>query len=51
MKMQKHIQNHMVEKYLFSKKGWGLCAGEFIPKGTFIMQYIGEVVCIHSIEG
>jgi SET domain-containing protein len=25
------------------KKGWGLLAGEFIPKGTFIMQYVGEV--------
>ena len=37
-----------MKKYLNLKKGWGLCAGEKIPKGTFIMQYIGEVVSINS---
>jgi SET domain-containing protein len=25
------------------KKGWGLFAGEIIPKGSFIMQYVGEI--------
>ena len=24
-------------------KGWGLAAGEAIPAGTFIMQYVGEL--------
>ena len=32
-------------------KGWGLTAGEFIPAGTFVIQYIGEVLSIHSEEG
>lgn len=32
-------------------KGWGLTAGEFISEGTFIIQYIGEVLSIHSEEG
>lgn len=33
------------------KKGWGLFAGEFIPKGTFIMQYVGEVFSVDSDLG
>jgi SET domain-containing protein len=32
-------------------KGWGLCAGEFIKKGTFIMQYVGEVFSVDSELG
>ena len=32
-------------------KGWGLAAGEFIPKGAFIMQYVGEVFCNNSDFG
>jgi SET domain-containing protein len=32
-------------------KGWGLCAGERIRKGDFIMQYIGEIFAINSDEG
>lgn len=32
-------------------KGWGLCAGEKIKKGEFIMQYIGEVFGINSDIG
>ena len=33
------------------KKGWGLFAGEFIPKGTFVMQYVGEVFSVDSSLG
>ena len=29
-------------------KGFGLSAGEFIPKGSFILQYIGEIFSITS---
>jgi len=32
-------------------KGWGLCAGEFIKKGTFVMQYVGEVFSTDSEFG
>lgn len=32
-------------------KGWGLSAGEFIPKGSFVMQYIGEVFNLNSEVG
>jgi histone-lysine N-methyltransferase SETD2/UMP-CMP kinase len=36
-------QNAYVYPVKTSFKGWGLCAGEPITKGTFIMQYVGEV--------
>lgn len=26
------------------KKGWGIKAPTFIPKGTFIIEYVGEVI-------
>jgi hypothetical protein len=32
-------------------KGWGLCAGEFLPRGSFIMQYIGEIFSTNSDFG
>ena len=32
-------------------RGWGLCAGTFIPKDTFIMQYIGEIYSLDSETG
>lgn len=32
-------------------KGWGILAGEFIPKGTFVMQYVGEVFSVDSELG
>lgn len=35
----------------FGDKGFGLVAGEFIPKETFIIQYIGEILSINSEEG
>ncbi len=33
----------MVYPVKTSSKGWGLAAGEFIKRGTFVMQYFGEV--------
>jgi hypothetical protein len=36
---------------LTENRGWGLCAGEFLPKGTFVMQYIGEIYSIDSNYG
>ena len=32
-------------------KGWGLAAGEYIPEGSFIMQYVGEIFNVDSDEG
>ena len=32
-------------------RGYGLCAGTFLPKGTFVIQYIGEVYSIDSEYG
>lgn len=37
--------------YIELIKGWGLCAGEFLPKGTFVMQYIGEIYSVDSEIG
>ena len=49
-KFQLH-QNAYVFPAKTEKKGWGLFAGEFIPKGTFIMQYVGEVFSVDTDEG
>lgn len=35
----------------FGDKGFGLVAGCFIPKETFIIQYIGEVLSLNSETG
>ena len=32
-------------------RGWGLCAGSFLPKDTFVMQYIGEIYSLDSEYG
>ena len=32
-------------------RGWGLCAGTFLPRDTFIMQYIGEIYSLDSEYG
>ncbi|MCQ2818320.1 MAG: SET domain-containing protein-lysine N-methyltransferase [archaeon] len=32
-------------------RGFGLCAGSFIPKGTFIIQYLGEIYYTDSEYG
>ncbi|KAL4480830.1 hypothetical protein ABPG72_001699 [Tetrahymena utriculariae] len=49
-RFQKH-QDACVYPLPTKGKGWGLCAGQFIPKGTFIIQYTGEVFDINSSEG
>lgn len=32
-------------------KGWGLKSGEFISKGSFVLQYMGEIFSVKSSEG
>ncbi len=49
-KFQRH-QNAIVYPINFGDKGFGLVAGKFIPKETFVIQYIGEVLSIVSEEG
>lgn len=49
-KFQRH-QNACVYPVAFGDKGFGLVAAEFIPKETFVIQYIGEVLSINSEEG
>ena len=49
-KFQRH-QNALVYPKNFGEKGFGLVAGEFIPKETFVIQYIGEVFSLKSEEG
>jgi hypothetical protein len=52
-------RNRRFQQHLYSEvypvktenRGWGLCAGEFLPKGTFVMQYIGEIYSIDSDYG
>jgi SET domain-containing protein len=41
----------LVYPFKTEQKGWGLAAGEPIPKGSFIMQYVGEVFTINSPLG
>jgi len=36
-------QDALVYPFRTPHKGWGLAAGEFIKRGTFVMQYFGEV--------
>lgn len=45
--------NEYVEIYPLKtqNKGWGLFAGQYIPKGTFITQYVGEIYSINSKYG
>ena len=48
------FQNHeYAEVYPIKteNRGWGLCAGAFLPKDTFIMQYIGEIYSLDSEYG
>ena len=48
------FQNHeYAEVYPIktADRGFGLCAGTFLPKGTFVTQYIGEVYSTDSKYG
>jgi len=52
-------RNRRFQQHLYSEvfpfktgdRGWGLCAGELLQKGTFVMQYIGEIYSIDSEYG
>lgn len=47
----RRFQNHEYAEVYPMKtddKGWGLFAGEDLPKGKFIMQYIGEIYSVDS---
>ena len=49
-KFQQQIDK-AVYPFKAGNKGWGLKSGECIPKGSFVLQYIGEIFSIKSSEG
>lgn len=46
--LQQHCQVYPVKT---ETRGWGLAAGQFIKKGTFVIQYLGEIYSIDSPIG
>lgn len=42
--IQKHLSPAVVERFMTEEKGWGIQTKTAIPAGTFIMEYLGEVV-------
>ena len=42
--IQKHNSPAVVERFMTREKGWGIRSKTNIPSGTFIMEYLGEVV-------
>ena len=42
--IQKHLSPAVVERFMTKEKGWGIRTKTAIPGGTFIMEYLGEVV-------
>lgn len=46
--LQKHVQLYPIKT---EGRGWGLSAAQFIRKGQFVIQYLGEVYSIDSEIG
>ena len=44
MNIQKHLSSAVVQRFMTTAKGWGVKTKSEIPAGTFIMEYLGEVV-------
>lgn len=44
-------QDRCVYPFRAGAKGWGLKAGEHIPAGCFVLQYLGEIFSIKSTAG
>jgi histone-lysine N-methyltransferase ASH1L len=44
MAIQKHLSTVAVERFMTQEKGWGIRARSAVAAGTFIMEYLGEVV-------
>lgn len=49
-KIQRHIVAPGVERFITAKKGWGLRTKQLIKKGTYVLEYIGEVVTIQEYK-
>lgn len=45
------FQDRLVYPIRTQFKGWGLAAGEYIPKNSFVMQYVGEIFNVDSDIG
>lgn len=46
--LQQHAQTYPVKT---KDRGWGLAAGQLIRKGTFVIQYLGEIYTVDSKVG
>ena len=44
MVIQKQKSTVVVQRFIAGEKGFGIKTKNYIPKGTFIMEYLGEVV-------
>ena len=44
MVIQKHHSSVQVQRFMTNEKGWGIRARSAVTPGTFIMEYLGEVV-------
>ena len=42
--IQKHLSSVVVQRFMTNEKGWGIRTKTTIAPGTFIMEYLGEVV-------
>lgn len=43
-KIQRHVIAPGIERFMTVNKGWGIQTKSFIKKGTYILEYVGEVV-------
>ncbi|KAJ6636857.1 Histone-lysine N-methyltransferase ash1 [Pseudolycoriella hygida] len=43
-KIQRHIVAPGVERFMTQNKGWGIRTKQSLKKGTYILEYVGEVV-------
>ena len=46
--LQQHVQVYAIKT---QNRGWGLAAGQFIKKGSFVIQYLGEIYSVDSPLG
>jgi histone-lysine N-methyltransferase ASH1L len=44
MSIQRHASTTVLRRFMTPHKGWGVKTKQKIPKDTFIMEYLGEVV-------
>ncbi|KAB7505128.1 Histone-lysine N-methyltransferase ASH1L, partial [Armadillidium nasatum] len=43
-RIQRHESQQHIQRFMTANKGWGIKATEYLKIGTFILEYVGEVV-------